>query len=273
MPYTHDRRVSLAEAAQVVRDGQTVGLGGTTLYRRPVAFVRALLQRPDRPTGLTLLSFTAGYESDLMVGAGCVARTRTCYFGLEAFGLAPMFTQAGTAGTIEIIEETEASLAMGIRAALSDVGFMPSRAWLGTDLLKLRPDVRLITDPYSGETLVAFPAIPCDVAVIHALVADHAGNARLNQNLAIDRELAFLADTVIVTAEEVVDKLESDVTIAAPLTTMVIHAPHGAWPTSCYPRYAVGGGELLRYIGACAAGRFHEYLAEFLSSGPASADR
>ncbi len=260
MPFTADRLVSLAEAARAVHSNQTIGLGGALNFRRPVTFVRALLARSDRPTGLTLLNFTAGYESDLLVGAGCLSRIRTCYFGLGEFGLAPMFTQAGTMGTVEIVEETEASLALGIRAALSDVGFMPSRAWLGTDLLTLRPDVRLVEDPYSGETLVAFPAIPCDVAVIHALEADRFGNARLNKNLGIDRELAFLADTVIVTAETLVGRLNKNVDIAAPLTTMVVHSPQGAWPTSCYPGYAIDGDELLRYTEACAAGNFIGYL-------------
>jgi acyl CoA:acetate/3-ketoacid CoA transferase alpha subunit len=41
-----------------------------TLYRRPAAFARALARRPVRT--LTLISFTAGYECDLLVGAGCV---------------------------------------------------------------------------------------------------------------------------------------------------------------------------------------------------------
>ncbi|MBN1965475.1 MAG: CoA transferase subunit A, partial [Anaerolineae bacterium] len=88
MTFRVDRRVSLEEAAQLIQPGQTLALGGMTIYRRPLAFVRALLARPDRPRNLTLLNFMAGFESDLLVGAGCVARTRTCYFGLEAFGLA-----------------------------------------------------------------------------------------------------------------------------------------------------------------------------------------
>lgn len=265
MAYNPDRVVSLAEAAAVVQNGQTLALGGMTLYRRPVAFVRALLQRADRPRDLTLLNFTASYESDLLVGAGVIRQTRTCYFGLEAFGLAPMFTQEATAGTLSVLEETEASLAMGIRAALSNVGFMPSRAWIGTDLPGLRPDVKTVIDPYTGETLMAFPAIPCDVAVLHATVADRAGNARLNKNLAIDRELAYLAGQVIVTTEELVDKLEGDVDVPAPLTTLVALAPRGAWPTSCHPRYPVGGGEIMQYSEACAAGDFAGYLARFLS--------
>ena len=127
---------SLAEAAALVRDGDTLALGGMTLYRRPVAFVRALLQQESPPRDLTLLCFTAGFESDLLVGAGLVERVRTCYFGLESFGLAPMFTQAATAGTLAVVEETEASLAFGLRATLARVGFMPGRGWLGTDLVK-----------------------------------------------------------------------------------------------------------------------------------------
>ncbi len=265
MAYNPDRVVSLREAASVVQDGQTLALGGMTLYRRPVAFIRALLQRNERPHDLTLLNFTASYESDLLVGAGLIRETRTCYFGLEAFGLAPMFTQEATRGALFVREETEASLAMGIRAALSNVGFMPSRAWIGTDLPRLRPDMRTVVDPYTGETLMAFPAIPCDVAVLHATVADRAGNARLNRNLAIDRELAYLARHVIVTAEQIVDKLEEAVDIPVPLTSMVVYAPRGAWPTSCHPLYPVGGGEIMHYSEACAAGEFERYLARFLS--------
>jgi glutaconate CoA-transferase subunit A len=232
------------------------------LYRRPVAFVRELLRRSDLPRDLTLLCFTAGYESDLLVGAGCVGQTRTCYFGLEAFGFAPMFTQAAGQGTIRIVDETEASLAFGIRASLAGVGFMPSSAWIGTDMFKLRPDVKLITDPYTGQEVTAFPALSCDIAVIHALVADRRGNARLNKNLGIDPELAYLAPQVVITAEEIVDSLAADVHIPGAVVTAVAHTPRGAWPTSCYPHYPIGGGELLRYVEVCANGQFETYLEE-----------
>jgi glutaconate CoA-transferase subunit A len=254
--------ISLPEAAAIIQSGHTLGLGGNMLYRRPVALVHELLRCSTPPTDLTLLAFTAGYESDLLVGAGCASRIRTCYFGLEVFGFAPMFTQAASQGSICIVEETEASLAFGIRARMAGVGFMPSTAWIGTDLLTLRPDVKTIVDPYSGEELVAFPAIACDVAVIHALVADRTGNARLNKNLGIDLELATIAPQVIVTAEEVVDRLRDDVQLPGALVTAVVHAPRGAWPTSCYPNYPVDGGELLRYIEACGENQFAAYLRQ-----------
>ena len=254
------RLITLDEAAALVRPGQTLALGGNMLYRRPVAFVRALLRRSERPAGLTLLAITAAYESDLLVGAGLVSRTRTCYFGLEAFGFAPMFTQAVQAGRCTVIEESEASLAFGMRARMAGVGFMPSRAWQGTDLLALRPDVRTVRDPYSGDELVAFPAIGCDVAVLHALAADRWGNVRLNKNLGIDLELAVVAQTVIVTAETLVERLD-EADLPGALVDYVVEVPRGAWPTSCYPHYAIDGDEILRYIDACAAGAFDTYLA------------
>ena len=255
-----NKLTSLADAAALVRPGDTLALGGMTLYRRPVAFVGELLRRPS-VTDLTLLCFTAGYESDLLVGAGRVRRVRTCYFGLEVLGLAPMFTEAANAGNVEVVEESEASLAFGLKAAMANVGFMPGRGWLGTDMLKLRPDVKTVADPYNGETLVAFPAITCDVAAIHALQADPAGNADLGGNLGVDVELAVIAKTVVVTAETIAPKL-ARADVAAPAVTAVVHAPHGAWPTSCHPLYPVGGGELLRYIDACNAGQFDRYVGE-----------
>lgn len=260
-----NRLMTLTDAAALIRPGQTLALGGMTIYRRPVAFVYEMLRRAARPADLTLLCFTAGYESDLLVGAGSVSRVRTCYFGLEAFGFAPMFTAAKG---LDVVQETEASLAYGLRATLAGVGFMPGLAWLGTDMLKLRPDVKTIIDPYTGEELVAFPALHCDVAVLHALVADRSGNARLNSNRAVDQELALVASKVIITAEEIVDTLDADVDIIGALVSGVVHAPRGAWPTSCYPSYPVGGGEILRYIDACNAGCFNEYLEAALAGVP-----
>lgn len=261
--------ISLPEAAGLIHDGQTIALGGMTMYRRPVGFVRQVLRRASRPKDLTLLCFTAGFESDLLVGAGCVGIVRSCYFGLESFGFAPMFTEAAQKGTIQIMEETEASLAMGIRAGMSGVGFMPSRAWVGTDLPSLRPDVKTVVDPYSGETLMAFPAIQCDVAILHGLEGDQSGNIKINNNIGVDVELVYLADTVIVTVERMVEKVEKStdaLLIPAPGASYIVHAPRGAWPTSCYPDYPLGGNELMRYVDACNAGQFDDYLSTFLKA-------
>ncbi|MCU0495761.1 MAG: CoA transferase subunit A [Anaerolineae bacterium] len=259
--------IDLKSSADCIQDGMTIAIGGMTLYRRPVAWTQALLRRASRPRDLTLLAFTAGYECDLLVGAGVIRTIRSCYFGLEAFGLAPMFTHKAAHGELRILEETETSLVLGLRAAISGVPFMPSQAWIGTDLPRLRPDVQTVTDPYTGQTLTAFPAIPVDVAVIHALAADSAGNVLINTNLGIDPELVYAADRVIVTVERVVEKLEKSVDgllIPGAGVDMIAIAPNGAAPTSCYPDYPLRGSILLDYIEACNRGDFEKYLIDFL---------
>ncbi len=261
--------ISMEDAAALVRDGHMLALGGMTMYRRPTAFVRELLRRSPRPRNLTLLCFTAGYESDLLVGAGCVGTVRSVYFGLESFGFAPMFTEKVNRGELRVLEETEASLSCGLRARMAGVGFMPSHAWIGTDLPTLRPDVKTILDPYTGETLMAFPSIHCDIAVIHAMEGDAAGNIKINNNRGVDLELVCVADVVIATVERIVDRVMPSVdglVIPKPGSTYLVHAPGGARPTSCYPYYPIAGAEIMRYVDACNSGEFETYLAGILSA-------
>lgn len=260
--------LSLQQAAELVpASGCRLGLGGITMYRRPMAFSMALLMRHARtsqPANITLLCFTAGLESDVLVGAGMVARTRSCYFGLESFGLAPHFTQRAGDGRLEVIEETEASLAFGLRATMAGVGFMPSTAWIGTDLPKLRPDVKTVEDPYSGEELIAFPAVSCDVAVIHALEADAEGNAIIGKNWGVDRELALVADRVMITAEKVVPHLDR-ADIVGPMVEAVIEAPGGAWPTSCHPMYPLDGLAVLEYVDRAGDESYQQMMSAWAS--------
>jgi glutaconate CoA-transferase, subunit A len=123
---------------------------------------------------------------------------------------------------------------------------MPGRAWKGTDLPRLRPDVQTVIDPYSGEELMAFPAIKPDVAVIHALRADPHGNAQIGDNKGVDEELSLTAGKVIVTADEIVSELvKAD--LVAPLVHAVVQTTRGASPTSCHPLYPLDGEAVLAY--------------------------
>ncbi|MFZ6026079.1 MAG: CoA transferase subunit A [Chloroflexota bacterium] len=264
-----NKQMNLEDAAALVPSNAMLALGGMTIYRRPIAFVRALLRRYRRtgePNNLTLLAFTAGLESDLLVGAGMVSRVRSCYFGLEAFGLAPMFTYKANRGEIDVIEETEASLAFGLRAQMAGIGFMPGRGWLGTDLPALRPDVKTILDPYSGEALMAFPAIRPDIAVVHALQADQDGNFVIGKNKGIDEELSITAETVIVTADAIVPQL-TQADVVGPLCQALVHAPGGALPTSCHPLYPLDGKMLMTYTEQVAdTASFEAFLQRWLDA-------
>jgi glutaconate CoA-transferase subunit A len=260
---------SLDEAVKLVSSGSTLALGGLTLYRRPMAFVITLLKHyylTGEPNDLTLLSFTGSLESDLLVGAGMASRIRSCYFGLEVFGLAPMFTYYANRGEIEIIEETEASIAWGLRAQIAGVGFMPGRGWLGTDLPKLRPDLRTIIDPYTKEELMAFPAIKPDVGVIHALKTDQDGNSIIGGNKGVDEELMMTAEKVIITTEKIVPSL-SDVDLIAPKMDVLVLAPGGAAPSSCHPYYPLDGEFLLSYTEQVSDPQsFYKFVHEWLGT-------
>lgn len=258
--------ISWSEVRAQFKPGQTISIGGMTLYRRPCALVRELLL--SGADDLTLMSFTSGIESDLLVGAGRVSQVRSCYFGLEVFGLAPMFTKAATSGSLKLVEETEATLSQGFAAKLNHLGYLPVQGLLGTDILSVRPDLKIVTCPYTGARHVAVPALAPEVAILHASMSDEAGNVVLGGNLALDREIALLAKKVIISVDRVVARDElPEGGVDLPLSTrdvMLVRAEEGAWPTSCHPHYGLDGGALLAYVVSAGTGGFERYLSAFL---------
>ena len=48
---------------------------------------------------------------------------------------------------MRVVEETEATVAYGLRAALAHVDFVPARIWDQTDLPVARPDLEEVTSP------------------------------------------------------------------------------------------------------------------------------
>lgn len=259
---TTGKLMTLAEAAALVRDDQIIAIGGQTIQRRPVAMVRELIRTGRR--GLTVVGLTAGFETDMLLAMGRVAAVRAGYTGLDFLGLAPHF---GKDPAVRIVEETEASIIQGAKAAIAYLGFLPFRGTLQTDLMKVREDIRTVVCPYTGETLIAWPAIRPDVALIHAQQADEQGNAVLASNPSIDRLWAAAATTTIVTAEEIVPAgaLEGGrATILGRNVTSVVHAPLGAHPTGCYPHYRMDVPFLLDYLDACRAGTVKAWLADTL---------
>ena len=66
---------------------------------------------------------------------------------------------------------------MALQAGASGVSFAPVPGLLGSDLLRWRPDFRVVDDPYRpGEKIVLVPAIRPDFALLHGRRADLDGN-------------------------------------------------------------------------------------------------
>ncbi len=217
-----------------------------------MALVAEMLRQSVRD--LTLLGWTLGIETELLLSQPEVVSTiRSPYTGLDLFGMAPAFRWAVETGTLEVVEETETTMGLGLRAALQGVGYMPGRTLIGTDIMNIRPDIAIVTCPYTGNRYPAIPAVYPDVALIHVALSDMEGNAVIETNRGVDRELALLARYTVVTAEEIAPssdpRLQNSALIGHSVDALV-HCPGGAWPTSCYPNYTLDAMAMLDYVEA-----------------------
>jgi glutaconate CoA-transferase subunit A len=91
-----------------------------------------------------------------------------------------------------------------------------------------------VTCPFTGEELMAVPALNPDVAVIHAQQADRRGNVAIWGISGIQKEAALSARRAIATVEEVVDELEPhpfQIVLPAVVFDAVAVEPKGAHPS------------------------------------------
>jgi glutaconate CoA-transferase subunit A len=234
--------IDLEALAARVPDGALVALPPDNSLS-PVALVGALIRRGVR--NLHVLGVpVSGFATDLLIGAGAVARLTTSAVTLGEAGFAPRFTAAMKAGTLPITDATCPAVHTALQAAEKGVPFMPLRGLIGSDLIASRPDWRVIDNPFSAEPdpIVLVPALRPDVALIHAVAADRAGNVWVGRR----RELATIAHAAketLVTVEHLVDgDLTEDETMApgtigSLYVSAIAVAERGAWPLGLLDRY------------------------------------
>jgi glutaconate CoA-transferase subunit A len=263
-----DKRASLADAISLVSDGAMVALGGGLCARLPMALVRELIRQGR--CGLHLIGSAHSIDVDLLVATGAVRRCEESYVGFEQdLGLAPGYRRAAEAGTIEVAESCCATILAQLRAAEMGLPFLPVRGVRGSDIGRLHPEYAEITCPFTGETLVAVPALRPDVALLHAPAGDRYGNLHLEQPYVLDERFASASRLVIATVDELVSTEEvarSGITIPAHLVAAVAEVPYGAHPSSCYPRYAYDRSHLRDYLSAAESGPggLEKYLATYV---------
>ncbi len=108
------------------------------------------------------------------------------------------------------------------------------------DLEHANPQIKRIPDPYGGKDVIVVPALNPDVAIVHVQRADTQGNSHLWGIIGEQKEAAFAAKKVIITAEEIVDEavIRSDpnrTMIPGLIVDAVCHVPY-----ACHPSYAQG---------------------------------
>jgi glutaconate CoA-transferase, subunit A len=235
-----------------------------------MAAVRALMRRPARDLHIVCVP-QGGFQVDMLVGAGCVARIEAAAVALGEHGIAPRFTAALKAGEIEMWDATCPAIHAGLQAAEKGVPFMPLRGIIGSDLLRVRPDWKVIDNPLaeSGQRdpIVVLPAIRPDVTLFHALKADRNGNVWVG----VQRELIMMAHAALqtlVTVERIEDTdFLRDPEIAAGTlpnlyVTALAEARNGAWPVGLDNAYPADAKALADYTAAAASAEGFAHWAD-----------
>jgi glutaconate CoA-transferase subunit A len=237
-----NKRMTETQVVAELSSGMTIGIGGWGSRRKPMSLVRAIL-RSDL-TDLTVVSY-GGPDVGLLLAAGKVKHLIYGFVSLDSIPLEPHFRAARQAGGLRVTEYDEGMLQWGLYAAAYRLPFLPTRTGLGSDVMKVNPELRTVADPYGGEELVAVPALKLDAALVHMNRADEAGNAQyLGPDPYFDELYCAAADRAYVSCERIVPTAE--LTATAPVQTLlikrflvrgVVEAPGGAHFTSCDPDY------------------------------------
>ena len=233
-----------------------------------MAMTQPLIARGLRDLDLICVP-TGGLQVDQLIGAGLVRSVETSAVSLGEAGGAPRFNAAIHDGTVRILDATCPAIHAGLMATQKGNPFQAIRGLLGTDILRNRPDWRVIQNPFASEDdpIVLVPAIRPDVAIFHAPLADRRGNVWIGRRREL-AAMAYAATRTVVTVERIAetDLLADERTAAGVIPALYISAvavaPRGAWPYGLWGEYPTDTAELIRYAAAArTADGFARYMA------------
>jgi glutaconate CoA-transferase, subunit A len=185
---------------------------------------------------LVLARATPDLIYDQMVAAGCAKKVIFSYMGNPGVGSLRFVRSEIEAGRLEWEEYSHFGMISRLQAGASGLPFMPMNPTAASDLEKSNPKINKVIDPYSGREVVVVPALKPDVAIVHVQRADGEGNAHIWGILGEQKEAAFAAEKVILTAEEIVSQevIRSDpnrTIIPGFIVDAVCHVPYCSHPS------------------------------------------
>src|SRR5512140_3443878 len=230
--------VSLKAAiSKFVNDGDCLYAAGFT-HLIPFAAGHEIIRQGKK--NLTLARATPDLIYDQMVAAGCAKKVIFSYMGNPGVGSLRIVRAAIEKGELEWEEYSHFGMITRLQAGASGLPFLPMNQTAATDLERVNPLIKRVTDPYSGREVITVPALNPDVAIVHVQRADKNGNAHLWGIVGEQKEVAFAAKKIILTAEEIVDEevIRSDpnrTLIPGFIVSAVSHVPFAS-----HPSYAQG---------------------------------
>lgn len=226
--------VSLSEAIHsFVHDGDLIYASGFT-HLIPFAAGHEIIRQERK--NLILARATPDLIYDQLVAAGCARKVIFSYMGNPGVGSLRRMRAAIENGSLAWEEYSHFSMISRLQAGASGLPFMPMKQTGADDLEAANPNYKRVKDPYTGEEVVVVPPLKPDVAIVHVQRADTEGNAHVWGILGEQREAAFAAKCVMLTAEEIVDEaiIRSDpnrTLIPGLIVNAVCHVPYCAHPS------------------------------------------
>jgi glutaconate CoA-transferase subunit A len=263
-----------AEAAEMIRDGMTIAIGGFINSSHPMALVRQIIRRGIK--NLTLVgAASGGLDLDLLIAAGCVRKLVTTYMGGEHYcPVAPFFRVAAQRGELEIFECDEGMFYCAMRAAAQGLPSTPWKAGIGTSFPEINSEIKVYNDPISGEPVLAIPAITPELAIIYAAHSDAYGNVQHVGTGFGDRAMWRAAKKTIAQVERVLpnEEIRKDPRATSLYgVDAVVRAPYGSHPFAGPGYYIEDGAHIREYVAAGNAyaktgdrNPFEDYLRKYV---------
>ena len=274
-----EKVMSLEEAAELVADSDTVGIGGSTLSRTPMAMIWALIRAGRK--SLSCARSISSSEGELLLASGACDHILTSWFSQGiVWGVSKVMRHYTETGKARFEEWSHMAVGPRFRAGAMGVPFLPMRSMLGSDVVRRLPDAREMICPFTGDRLLLVPALNPDVALIHVQRCDAYGNAQIDGLSFMDLDLAMAANRVILTAERIVSndqirRAPDQTKIPFLAVEAVAEVPFGCAPHECYGVYE----PFFRHLDAYAAlirkdpeAGIREYLARHIYEPKSWAD-
>ncbi|CAN5234007.1 CoA transferase subunit A [soil metagenome] len=190
---------SAAEALRdLVRDGDTIAVGGFGLSGNPTDLIEAL--RDTGATDLTIVSNNMGVDGK---GLGILLENRQVKKVLASYvGENRLFAQQFLDGELDVEFVPQGTLAERLRAGGAGIPAFYTKTGVGTPVASGKPHAE-----FDGQTYLLERGIVADIALVHAYRADREGNLVYRHTARNFNPLvATAARTTVAEAEHILDE-------------------------------------------------------------------
>ncbi len=191
-----------AALADVVKDGQTIAVGGFGLCGIPEALIASL--RDSGVKDLTCISNNAGVDG---FGLGLLLETRQIKKMIASYvGENKEFERQFLSGELEVELTPQGTLAEKLRAGGAGIPAFYTATGVGTQIADGKEERE-----FGGRTYILETSLVADVALVKAQKADKAGNLVFNKTARnFNPDCATAGKVCIVEVEELVETGEID---------------------------------------------------------------